>query len=202
MKHCFLIWLGLFFFPAFSFSQETSFVKGLSASMIDSAVIDSTDMAIYHWSEVFFMNNFQNDVQIINPKTRAMIDSLIKDPHAKNMHLIGLLMFSYEIIGNTIPPPNEHTAYQVEINEEITKQFKNTYNRIPVLIYTFLAESYINNEQFDSLNKILPEARKQYPDAIPLKVYQYQQSKDPQLKEDLLKNHANHWLVKSYHIQK
>lgn len=46
--------------------------------------------------------------------------------------------------------------------------------------------------------KTLNVSRKLYPDAIPLKVYQYMETKDETLKADILKNHKDHWLVKQY----
>ncbi|MFN7776227.1 hypothetical protein, partial [Flavobacterium sp.] len=48
---------------------------------------------------------------------------------------------------------------------------------------------------------LLHEALNSYPDAIPLKVYQYLLSKEPALKTDLLNNHSNHWMVKQFEIK-
>ena len=47
---------------------------------------------------------------------------------------------------------------------------------------------------------MISEGLKEYSDSVPLKVYQYLKTKDQLLKEDLIKTHANHWMVLQYKL--
>ena len=77
---------------------------------------------------------------------------------------------------------------------------KEIWERVRAIIYIYGYEALENDNKIEESAKMISEGLKEYPDSVPLKVYQYLKTKDQLLKEDLIKNHANHWMVLQYKL--
>ena len=63
-----------------------------------------------------------------------------------------------------------------------------------------ISKVFFNKFDINKFNPNYKKKKKEYSDSVPLKVYQYLKTKDQLLKEDLIKNHANHWMVLQYKL--
>jgi hypothetical protein len=70
-----------------------------------------------------------------------------------------------------------------------------------VIIYIYKYEALDSGNKKDEAKAAALQGLKEYPDSVPLKVYTYLTTKDDKIKNDLIKNHPNHWMVKQFGIQ-
>jgi len=62
-------------------------------------------------------------------------------------------------------------------------------------LYIYQAEAYNADKRYKDAETLVDSARKIYPNAIPLKVYQAMAKKVESLKQEVIKAHPNHWMV-------
>lgn len=198
MKIRFLFAFLIFSIPTLSFSQENSGIKEMINTLTKNEIRDSTDKTIYHLMDELFQGILQSDNLNVSQETIAKIDKIMKSDQVKNKHLLMLFLLYQNVVGQSAQSGASNPQAQVEILRTLSNEYSNIYNQIPVIIYIYLAEAYKANKQHEEVVKTLNVSRKLYPDAIPLKVYQYMETKDETLKADILKNHKDHWLVKQY----
>lgn len=198
MKIRFLFAFLIFSIPTLSFSQENSGIKEMINTLTKNEIRDSTDKTIYHLMDELFQGILQSDNLNVSQETIAKIDKIMKSDQVKNKHLLMLFLLYQNVVGQSAQSGTSNPQAQLEILRTLSNEYSNLYNQIPVIIYIYLAEAYKANKQHEEVVKTLNVSRKLYPDAIPLKVYQYMETKDETLKADILKNHKDHWLVKQY----
>lgn len=167
-------------------------------TLTKNEIRDSTDKTIYHLMDELFQGILQSDNLNVSQETIAKIDKIMKSDQVKNKHLLMLFLLYQNVVGQSAQSGTSNPQAQLEILRTLSNEHSNIYNQIPVIIYIYLAEAYKANKQHEEVVKTLNVSRKLYPDAIPLKVYQYMETKDETLKADILKNHKDHWLVKQY----
>lgn len=198
MKIRLLIALLIFSIPTLSFSQEEHDIKNMINTITKNAIRDSTDKTVYHLMDELFQGILQSDNLKVSQETIAKIDKIVKSDQAKNKHLLILFLLYQNFTEQSVRTGQSNRQIQLEILHTLYDEYSNLYNQIPVIIYIYLAESYKANKQHEEVVKTLNVSRKLYPDAIPLKIYQYLETKDETLKADILKNHKEHWLVKQF----
>lgn len=198
MKIRFLFAFLIFSIPTLSFSQEEQGIKEMINTLTKNEIRDSTDKTIYHLMDELFQGILQSDNLNVSQETIAKIDKIMKSDQVKNKHLLMLFLLYQNVVGQSAQSGTSNPQAQLEILRTLSNEYSNLYNQIPVIIYIYLAEAYKANKQHEEVVKTLNVSRKLYPDAIPLKVYQYMETKDETLKADILKNHKDHWLVKQY----
>ena len=198
MKISFLIALLIFSIPTLSFSQEEQGIKKMISTITKNAIRDSTDKTVYHLMDELFQGILQSDNLNVSQETIAKIDKIMKSDQVKNKHLLMLFLLYQNVVEQSVRTDTSNRQIKLEILHTLSDEYSNLYNQIPVIIYIYLAESYKANKQHEEVVKTLNVSRKLYPDAIPLKVYQYMETKDETLKADILKNHKDHWLVKQF----
>jgi len=198
MKISFLIALLIFSIPTLSFSQEEQGIKKMISTITKNAIRDSTDKTVYHLMDELFQGILQSDNLNVSQETIAKIDKIMKSDQVKNKHLLMLFLLYQNVVEQSVRTDTSNQQIKLEILHTLSDEYSNLYNQIPVIIYIYLAESYKANKQHEEVVKTLNVSRKIYPDAIPLKVYQYMETKDETLKSDILKNHKDHWLVKQF----
>jgi len=186
--------------PNISFSQERQNINEVIEVLTKNSKIDSSDKKVYALMDDFFYENLQAETPQLSQKTISTFNSLMVDSTIKNQHLLALFLFYQNHISESMQTGKTNPQFQVAVIEALSNEYKKIYQRVPVIIYVYQVEAYNSNKQIDKVKETLLEAREAYPDAVPLKVYQFLAIKDDQVKEDLLQNHSNHWLVKSFKI--
>lgn len=67
------------------------------------------------------------------------------------------------------------------------------------LLFLWIIEEYIPLGEKDKACSITEDAKDEYPDFIPFKVYSWQLEKDPEIKKEkykeLKKNYPKHWII-------
>ena len=192
--------LLFYIIPVIGFSQELDYIAELTKTLKSESIIDSTDKQIYSLMDDFFNENLQTNNPTLSENTIKKFQSLLMNEKTKNHHLLGLFAIYQKHISESIETGKTIPNLQVKLMETLANEYKAIYNSVPVLIYIYLIEAYNASKQIDQAAFVLEESRQLYPDAIPLKVYQYMSTKDENLKEDIVQNHADHWLVKRFNI--
>lgn len=49
--------------------------------------------------------------------------------------------------------------------------------------------------------ELIDSSLKTFPNSVPLKVYKYLDTKNDQIKQDLVRNHSNHWMIQQFGIK-
>ena len=93
------------------------------------------------------------------------------------------------------------SKFQLELINDLQEEIKNTYSDIPVIVLIYNIEALsLDNQSKESAN-LIESSLKSFPNSIPLKVYKYLSSKDEKIKNDLVKNHSEHWMVQQFGIK-
>lgn len=164
--------------------------------------IDNQDKAIFNLLDEFYAQALQSDLVELNTDIPKKIDKLYQNRKTKNRHLLLMFMAYQNHISQTAAVGKKpNTKFQVELMTDIAYEFKNIFNKIPVLIYIYKFEALDTSGQNEEAVKVLNEGLTEYPDSIPLKVYNFLISKDEIIKTDLITNHSNHWMVKQFEIK-
>ena len=155
---------------------------------------DSTMLKLYH--ELYF-NSLQKDVFSLDPELLNRIQSLIKGPRTKNVHLlVSLLKYQDAIRLREEGKIKFDQEMQLAMINFMDQEFLEIYNQTPALVYIYKTETLEMNGQSPELLENIEQGLKAFPDCIPLKLYLYNNYKNEALKKELLQNHAAHWLVK------
>ena len=164
--------------------------------------IDNQDKAIFNLLDEFYIQALQCDFGELSSDTPKKIDKLYQNKKTKNRHLLLMFMAYQNHISQTAAVGKKpNTKFQVELMTDLAYEFKNIFNKIPVLIYIYKFEALDTSGQNEETAKVLNEGLKEYPDSIPLKVYNFLSSNDEAIKTDLITNHSNHWMVKQFEIR-
>lgn len=196
-----LFFVLLFFLPFLGLAQEKESLQDILETLKKQVVIDSADKSIIGILDKLFVEGLQADVPNYSAETLKEFQDVYNDPHLKNMHVMALFMIYQNHITQYAQSGNSDPKYQVEIMELLTHESREIFGKIPVIFYIYQVEAYNSAKNFVEAGRILKEARTIYPNAIPLKVYAYLNTKDDILKNEIIQKHANHWLVKQTKIQ-
>lgn len=191
----FFLFLGILVF-----SQENDFLT-LTQNLKKSSKIDQKDTKVFDLLIRFYEEGLQSDKGEFSAEIPELINKTFEDKNLKNGHILFVFFMYQDYISKTaaIGKPT-NSKYQVQVMDFLYKESKEIWERVPAIIYIYRYEALENDNKIEESAKMISEGLKEYSDSVPLKVYQYLKTKDQLLKEDLIKNHANHWMVLQYKI--
>lgn len=196
-----LIVLFFFLLGSYAFSQTAAAAKEVFEKIKKEAVTDGSDTTVYNVLDEFYAQNLQADNDEITPETVEKIQRLASDPHTKNLHLLLLfLMYQQHISQTSAAGRKPNPDFQTETAKLLEDETRTIYGKVPAIIYVYRYEALDGAGKKDEAMAIAAQGLKEYPDSIPLKVYAYLATKDENLKNDLIKNHSGHWMVKQFGI--
>jgi len=195
MKILLINLLLLLSFYSFSQSISNNFQKTANEVKAQSK-IDKNDKSALNLIENFYNDALQSDKGELEAKTINKLQAFMESESSKNKHLITLFLIYQEHITETAAKGlMPDSRFQVIATNAIEKEFKNIYGVTPVIIYIYKAEALSSDKKSEEAKDIVKRGLENYPDSIPLKVYKYLDTKDENLKKDLILNHPRHWLV-------
>ncbi|MBE8713840.1 hypothetical protein [Sphingobacterium hungaricum] len=188
----FLLFCGLEAFSQNPINYDEQFDK-----IKEKAKIDKTDTTVYNLLNRFFEDVLQVEKQqMLSEETIKGLQTFYADPEAKNRFVLDLFMTYQQYVTDVqLAGKPANTKYQVALIDYLDQELKELFGNSPAIIYIYRMEAYNADKQYEISNQIAMYGLQSYPEAVPLKVYGYLGSKDENIKNDLLKNHANHWLV-------
>ncbi len=111
------------------------------------------------------------------------------------------LMYQQHISQTTAAGKKTDPEFQTEMIELLKDEIKSVYGTLPAIIYIYEYEVLERTGKTEEAKMAASEGLKMYPDSVPLKVYSYLSTKEEALKNDLVKNHSGHWMVKQFQIK-
>ncbi|SEW41796.1 hypothetical protein SAMN05421841_2872 [Chryseobacterium wanjuense] len=194
--------LLLFLLSVHSFAQSAETIRTLFQKMKKDANIDKNDKAVYNLLDEFYNKSLQADNDEMTAETVEKIQMLASDKNTKNLHILMLfLMYQQHISQTAMVGKPSNPEFQIETMRLLEDETKDVYGKIPAIIYIYKYEALDSGKEEDQARATIAQGLKEYPDSVPLKVYSYLNTKDEKIKNDLIKNHANHWMVKQFEIQ-
>ncbi len=194
--------LLLFLLSVHSFAQSAETIRTLFQKMKKEATIDRNDKAVYNLLDEFYNKSLQADNDEMTSETVEKIQMLASDKNTKNLHILMLfLMYQQHISQTAMVGKPSNPEFQIETMRLLEDETKDVYGKIPAIIYIYKYEALDSGKEEDQARTTIAQGLKEYPDSIPLKVYSYLNTKDEKIKNDLIKNHSNHWMVKEFEIQ-
>lgn len=196
-----LILAFLFFLGINAFSQTAAAAKEVFEKIKKESKIDGNDKTIYDILDEFYNKNLQAENDEMTTETVEKIQRLASDPATKNLHILMLfLMYQQHISQTAMAGKKPNPEFQVETMRLLEDETKSVYGKVPAIIYIYKYEALDGANKKDEAKAVAVQGLKEYPDSVPLKVYSYLSTKDEAIKNDLLKNHPNHWMVKQFLI--
>jgi len=197
-----LVVLLFFCFGIFAFSQTAAAAKEVFEKIKKESKIDGNDKTIYNLLDEFYNKNLQADSDEMTPETVEKIQSLVSDPTTKNIHILMFFLLYQQHISQTATVGKKpNSEFQIETMRLLENETKEIYGKVPAIIYVYKYEALDSGDKKDEAKATAMQGLKEYPDSLPLKVYTYLSTKDETLKNDLIKNHPNHWMVKQFDIK-
>ena len=200
MKNLNLIFI--FFLSINVFSQEggdyTKFIEQLKTDTRS----DKSDKAVLNLLNDFYEQALQSEKGELNPNISDRIQKLYADKNSKNMQILNMFLVYQEHISQTAAVGKKPDSnFQVNLMNSLETEVKNVYGDVPVIIEIYKAEALNSNGQTKESAEIISKNIEKFPNSIPLKVYRYLDNKDENIKQDLIKNHSNHWMVQQFEIK-
>ncbi|MFC7773050.1 hypothetical protein [Flavobacterium sp. GCM10027622] len=194
--------LLLLFFSFNVFSQQNEAYKKYSNQLKAENKIDSEDKSVFDLLDEFYNQVLQSETGELSSEIPKKIEQLYQGKKTKNRHLL-LLFLAYQdhITKTAAVGKKPNSNFQVALMNDLESEFQSIFNKIPAIIYIYKAEAYFSNGQQSESLKTIESGLTVYPDSVPLKVYKYLDTKNEDLKKDLLLNHSKHWMVKQFEIQ-
>ncbi|WP_123906549.1 hypothetical protein [Chryseobacterium sp. MYb7] len=184
------------------FAQSGNSMASVLQKIKSQSKIDSNDKVVYDLMDEFYQKNLQADNDEVTPELTHRIQKAVSDPNTKNIHLLYLLLMYQQHISQTVAEgKNPNPVFQIETMHLLESETKEVYGKLPAIIYIFKAEALDSGQQKDEAKLTVANGLKEYPDSIPLKVYSYLNTKDEALRQDLIKNHPQHWMVQQFEIK-
>jgi hypothetical protein len=184
------------------FSQQNEAYKNYINQLKTESKIDSEDKTVYDLLDEFYNHGLQSEAGELSSEIPKKIEQLYHDNKTKNRHLLLMFMAYQDHITKTAAvgkKPNSN--FQVDLMNDLENEFQSIFNKIPAIVYIYKAEAFISNGQPAESLKTIESGLTVYPDSVPLKVYKYLDTKNDDIKNDLIVNHAEHWMVKQFEIQ-
>ncbi|MBX2931525.1 MAG: hypothetical protein KF781_06220 [Chitinophagaceae bacterium] len=200
MKKIFFIILVLLSINVFS--QQNDDYKNFIQQIKKDTKIDKDDNTIYNLLNDFYEQALQSDEGELKPDIPLKIQKLYEDKNTKNIHILIMLLTYQEHISETAAVGKKpDSEFQVNLMTDLENEMKAIYDKIPPIIYIYKAEALSSNGQKNNASIIVSKGLVEYPNSIPLKVYKYIETNDEKIKNDLIQNHSNHWMIKQFGIK-
>ncbi|MDQ0592033.1 hypothetical protein QFZ37_000402 [Chryseobacterium ginsenosidimutans] len=197
-----LVLLLFLFFGINAFSQTAAAAKEVFEKIKSESQIDGNDKTIYNLLDEFYDKNLQSENDEMTPETIEKIQKLASDSTTKNLHILILfLMYQQHISQTATVGKKPNPDFQIATMRLLEDEIRSVYGKVPAIIYIYKYEALDNGTKKDEAKPVAIQGLKEYPDSVPLKVYTYLNTKDETIKNDLIKNHPNHWMVKQFGIK-
>lgn len=185
-----------------TFAQTGNQVKDIFLKIKQESNIDRNDKAVYDILDEFYTKSLQAENDEMTPETVQRIEKLASNPDTKNLHILLLfLMYQQHLSRTSLAGKTPDTEFQNEAMKLLENETKDIYGKVPVIIYIYKAEALDGAGKKEDAKAVVDQGLKEYPDSVPLKVYSYLNTKDEVLRNDLIKNHPNHWMVLQFGIK-
>ena len=199
-----IIFLSFFSFSATLAAQSRAenFVDSTVNKLKTQSKTDNNDFRVFSILESFYNEALQSDEGELSQTTVQKINGYAKDGRIKNKHLLTLfLMYQDHISQTAARGKRPNTEYQLACIQRLETEMHNVYQKVPAIVYIYLAEALQSAGRVDEAKALIASSLEKVPNSIPLKVYKYLDSKDEELKKDLVLNHSKHWMVRQFGIK-
>lgn len=195
--------LILFFFISISITaQQPDDYKKYIDQLKKEAKTDPQDKAVFDLLQEFYNQVLQSDLDELNPDVSTKFEKLYQNPKAGNYYLLVMFMIYQDHITQTAAAGKMSNAkFQIDLITDLETEFKTVYDKVPAIVYIYKTEAFNSDNQPAEALTAINNGLTAYPDSVPLKVYKYLNTKNPEIKNDLIKNHSNHWMVKQFEIK-
>lgn len=184
------------------YAQNKPSIKDIYPEIKKQSQIDKSDKTVYNLLTTFYEKNLQADQEEMTPEDIQQIERLVSDPSTKNIHILMLFLMYQQHISKTAAVGKEPDVdFQIDTMNILESETKEIFGKIPAIIYIYKAEALESGHKKDESQNTVAQGLKEYPDSIPLKVYSYLNTKDNAIKNDLIKNHSEHWMVQQFDIK-
>ncbi|GEN72122.1 hypothetical protein [Chryseobacterium lathyri] len=185
-----------------TFAQSGNQVKDIFLKIKQESKIDRNDKAVYDLLDEFYTKSLQAENDEMTPETVQKIEKMASNPDTKNLHILLLfLMYQQHLSRTSMVGKTPDTEFQIEAIKLLENETKDIYGKIPAIIYIYKFEALDGGGKKEDAKVTVDQGLKEYPDSVPLKVYRYLNTKDEVLRNDLVKNHPNHWMVLQFGIK-
>ncbi|KAA0127439.1 hypothetical protein FY557_12525 [Chryseobacterium sp. SN22] len=193
----FLLFIGLNI-PA----QTAAAAKEVFEKIKKESKIDGSDQTVYNLLDEFYAKTLQAENDELNTETIEKTQKFVSDPDTKNLHILMLfLMYQQHISQTAAVGKTPDAGFQMATMKLLEDEMRNIYGKVPAIVYIYKYEALESGNKKEEAKAAALQGLKEYPDSVPLKMYVYLSTNDEALKNDLLKNHANHWMVKQFGIK-
>lgn len=183
-------------------AQTAAAAKEVFEKIKKESKIDGSDKAVYHLLEEFYAENLQAENDEMSDETIEKTQKLASDPDTKNLHILMLfLMYQQHISQTAAVGKKPNPEFQMATMRLLEDEIRSIYGKTPAIIYVYQYEALSAANKKEEAKATAFQGLKEYPDSVPLKVYTYLSTNDEAIKNDLLKNHSNHWMVKQFGIK-
>ncbi len=197
--------LTLLFILLFSvnlFSQNSQDYKTFIEQIKKDSKSDKTDKTVYNLLNDFYEQALQSDQGELNKEISERIQNLYSNTQAKNLHVLTMFLTYQNHISETAALGKQPDLdFQINLLNDLETEVQKTYGSIPLIINIFKAEALNSGGKTNESAELISKTLIKNPNSIPLKVYKYLDTKDEQIKKDLVDNHSNHWMVKQFGIK-
>ena len=164
--------------------------------------VDAKDLTMKNLFDQFYNEVLQDESGQISEDLLNKITVMVESPSTKNMQLMNLLLVFQDYINEVSENPSSlNSEFQLKIVEAMENEFINLKQDVPAIIYVYKIEALQTNEKFDESDKLIEVALKKFPNSVPIKAYKFLATEDENVKNDLIKNHSNHWFVKQLDLK-
>ena len=195
----------LFLFLIFtlnSFSQKSEEYVKFSEEIKRNSKSDKNDKTVFDLLNDFYEQVLQSDNGELNQNTIRKIEELYADHNAKNLQILSLFLAYQEHISETVSTGRKpNIDLQLDLLNDLENELKEVYNKVPVIVIIYKAEALNSAGQSQKYSELLKQSLIEFPDSVPLKVYSYLDTKNEELKLNLIKKHSNHWMLKQFQIK-
>src|SRR5690606_12469214 len=197
-----LLSIFIFFIVICVFGQFSSVqIDSIADELKQKTIIDKDDTEVLEILNRLYEDVLQSDEGELSLEASVSLNNFYTNENSKNLHILTLLLIYQEyflqVINNEII---EDSNYQLALIQKIEAEIRNLYDEIPAIIYIYKVESLETNGLRNDVETVLQEGLAKFPDSIPLKVYTYLITNDSSIKDFLVKNHPDHWMVKQFGI--
>lgn len=191
-----------FLFSICTFSQKTEEYNLFIANIKKESKVDKTDNQVLNLLNDFYQQALQSDDGELDRDISTRIQNLYSNKKSKNMQILTMFLAYQEHLNQTAAVgqlPNSN--FQLNLISDLENELQITYNTVPAIIRIYKVEALNSDGKIKESGELVRSSFIEYPNSIPLKVYKYLSDREDSVKNDLVKNHSNHWMVQQFEIK-
>lgn len=202
MRITFLLFLFFFSVTVIAQSRVEIFLDSTVNQLKSQNAIDKNDYEVFSLLESFYNEALQSDEGELSQKTVEKINSYTTSGRIKNKHLLTLFLMYQDHISQTAAKGRKpNVEYQLACIQRLEREAQSLYVKVPTIVYIYKAEALQSAGRMNEAKALVAASLQKVPNSIPLKVYQYLDSKDEDIRKDLVQNHSKHWMVQQFAIK-